>query len=187
MTLKLILNSNPVESRSSTTTIQVAQLEVFECSTKDIHHYRALRNIWKRLDKLNLARFELKISFHDDVIQWKHFPHYWPFVRGIHRSPVNSSHKGKWRGALMFSLTCALNKRFSKQSWDWWFDKPSRPLWCHCNTERYPLYSAVTSPTFRVHTLIIYKTHGISMPNIWCQYMHRIDHRKYCRYIFAQI
>ena len=22
---------------------------------------------------------------------------YWPFVRGIHRSPVNSSHKGQWR------------------------------------------------------------------------------------------
>ena len=21
--------------------------------------------------------------FHDDVIKWKHFPHYWPFVRGI--------------------------------------------------------------------------------------------------------
>ena len=23
---------------------------------------------------------------HDDVIIWKHFPRYWPFVRGIHRS-----------------------------------------------------------------------------------------------------
>ena len=45
--------------------------------------------------------------FHDDVIKWKHFPRYWPFVRGIHRSPVNSPHKGQWRGALMFSLICA--------------------------------------------------------------------------------
>ena len=26
----------------------------------------------------------------DDVIRWKHFPHYWPFVRGIHWSPVDS-------------------------------------------------------------------------------------------------
>ena len=25
---------------------------------------------------------------HDDVIKWKYFPHYWPFVRGIHQSPV---------------------------------------------------------------------------------------------------
>ena len=44
---------------------------------------------------------------HDDVIKWKHFPRYWPFLRGIHRSPVNSPHKGQWRGALMFSLICA--------------------------------------------------------------------------------
>ena len=41
---------------------------------------------------------------HGDFIKWKHFPRYWPFVRGIHRSPVNSQHKGQWRGALMFSL-----------------------------------------------------------------------------------
>ena len=41
---------------------------------------------------------------------WRHqmetFPRYWPFVRGIHRSPVNSPHKGQCRGALMFSLIC---------------------------------------------------------------------------------
>ena len=30
---------------------------------------------------------------HDDVIKWKHFPRYWPFVRRIHRSPVNSPQK----------------------------------------------------------------------------------------------
>ena len=43
---------------------------------------------------------------HDDVIKWKHFPRHWPFVRGIHRSPLNSPHKGQWRGALMFPLIC---------------------------------------------------------------------------------
>ena len=44
--------------------------------------------------------------YHDDVIKWKHLPRNWPFVRIIHRSPVNSPHKGQWRGALMFSLIC---------------------------------------------------------------------------------
>ena len=55
--------------------------------------------------------FSTKLSrrtFDDDVIKWKHFPRCWPFVRGIHRSPVNSPHKGQWRRALMFSLICAL-------------------------------------------------------------------------------
>ena len=26
-----------------------------------------------------------------------------------------------------------LNKRLSKQSWGWWLETPSRPLWRHCN------------------------------------------------------
>ena len=47
------------------------------------------------------------LTRHDDVIKWKHSPRPWPFVRGIHRSPVNSPHKGQGRGALMFSLICA--------------------------------------------------------------------------------
>ena len=38
---------------------------------------------------------------HDDVIKRRHFLRYWPFVRGIYRWPVNSSHKGQWRGALI--------------------------------------------------------------------------------------
>ena len=42
---------------------------------------------------------------HDDVIKWKHFPRYWPFVRGIHRSPVNSPTKAS-DVELMFSLIC---------------------------------------------------------------------------------
>ena len=45
-------------------------------------------------------------SLHDDVTRLKHFPRYWSFVRRIHRSPVNSPHKGQWRRASMFSLIC---------------------------------------------------------------------------------
>ena len=47
------------------------------------------------------------LYFHDDVNKWKHFPRYWPFVWGIHRSPVTSPHKGQRRGALIFSLIWA--------------------------------------------------------------------------------
>ena len=51
--------------------------------------------------------FGVVLLRHDDVIKWKHFPRYWPFVRGIHRSPVNSPHKGKWHRVLIISLICA--------------------------------------------------------------------------------
>ena len=47
------------------------------------------------------------ICIHDDVIKWKHFPRYWPFVWGIHRSAVDSLQKGQWRETLMLSLICA--------------------------------------------------------------------------------
>ena len=44
--------------------------------------------------------------------QSKHFPRNWPFVRGIHRSPVNSQHKGQGCGTLMFSLIRAWINRW---------------------------------------------------------------------------
>ena len=47
------------------------------------------------------------LFWHNDIIKWKHFPYSWPLVRGIHRSLVDSPHKGQWRSALMFSLVCA--------------------------------------------------------------------------------
>ena len=68
---------------------------------------------------------------HDDVIKWKHFPSYWLFARGIHRSPVNSPHKDQWRGALIFSFISAWIKGWV--NWGWWFEKPSCSLWRHCN------------------------------------------------------
>ena len=50
-----------------------------------------------KLDLKNVRRMAtilLPSQCRDDVIKWKHFPRYWPFVRGIHRSPVDSPHKG---------------------------------------------------------------------------------------------
>ena len=54
-----------------------------------------------------MVLFEFDDPEHDNFIKWKHFPRYWPFVRGIHWSPVSSPHKGQWCRALMFSLICA--------------------------------------------------------------------------------
>ena len=72
---------------------------------------------------------DLIIFSHDDVIKWKHFPRYWPSVRGIQRSTVNSLTKAS---DVEFSLIC-LKKRLSKQLIRRWFEKPSRSLWRHCN------------------------------------------------------
>ena len=54
----------------------------FTYSTAWLLIYARSKGISQRLRSMNTS--------HDDVIKWKHFPGYWPFVRGIHRSPVNS-------------------------------------------------------------------------------------------------
>ena len=72
------------------------------------------------------------IFIYDDVIKWKHFlPRYWPFVRGIHQSPVDYHQKGQWCRALMFFFYVHLNKRLSKQSRCWWFETSWHSSWRH--------------------------------------------------------
>ena len=72
--------------------------------------------------------------YHDDVIKWKHFPRYWPFMRGIRNSSVAGEspppHIGQWCGALMFSLICAWINDWVNTTCGWWFDVS---LWRHCN------------------------------------------------------
>ena len=59
---------------------------------------------------------------HDDVMKWKHFPRYWTFVRGIHRTQASDAE-------LWCFFDLRLNEGLSKQSWNWRFETPSRPLW----------------------------------------------------------
>ena len=74
-----------------------------------------------------------KARAHDDVIKWKHSPRCWPFVWGIHRSPVNSPCTGPVTRSYDVFFDLRLKKQLSIQSLDWWFETPSHPLWRHCN------------------------------------------------------
>ena len=62
------------------------------------------------------------LTCHDGVIKWEHLPvtGEFPAQRLVTRS-----------FDVFFDMH--LNKRFSKQSWDWWCETPSRPLWRHCD------------------------------------------------------
>ena len=91
---------------------------------------------------------------YDDVIKWKHFPRYWPSVRGIHRSPVNSPHKGQWHGALMFSLICF---------WiNGWWKGLLHIFTVHCNSD---LITKVQ------RWWIVYEEHGYAMSITYIMYM----------------
>ena len=61
------------------------------------------------------------LTSHDDVIKWKHFARYWPFVY--------SPHKGQWRGALMFFFICPWTNGWGNNRYDGDFRRHR----AHCN------------------------------------------------------
>ena len=82
-----------------------------------------------------LTRWQKFLWYHDDVIKWKHFPRNWLFVRRMHRSPVNSPHKGQWRGALMFSLICVWINCWvnNREAGDLWRNRGHYDVTVMCN------------------------------------------------------
>ena len=92
-------------------------------------------------------------SKHHDVIKWKHFPRYRPFVPGNSQRPVTRSFD------VFFDL-CP-NKRLSKYSWGWGFETPSCPLWRHYNVSHnnsrdwhmYDVKMAFVIIVFNFHTI----------------------------------
>ena len=97
---------------------------------------------------------ERRFRVHDDVIKWKHIPRYWPFVRGMHRSPVNFPHKGQWGRSLMFSLICAWINGWvnNREPGDL---KRHRD---HCDITMWPKYTPC--PTFVIATTLAILRYG---------------------------
>ena len=73
------------------------------------------------------------------MIRWIGFPRYWPFVSGIHRSPVDSTHKGPVMQSDDVLFDASINKLFDKQSNCREFWTP----WRSCNpTAMYPIITS---------------------------------------------
>ena len=55
-----------------------------------------------------------------------------------HQMEIFSTFPGEFPAQRPVTRSCdvcfdfRMNKRLSKQSWGWWFEMPSRPLWRHC-------------------------------------------------------
>ena len=62
-------------------------------------------------------------------IPWKYFPHYWHFVQGIHRRPVDLTLKGPVRWNFNVFLQMGLNKLLSKHLSCPWIEMP----WHSCD------------------------------------------------------
>ena len=83
------------------------------------------RGPWTQFQSFIVVFHSLSPSVHDDVIKWKYFPRCWPFVKGIHRSPMDSPHKDQWDAELWWFLWSA-PEQLNKQSSRWWFETHNR-------------------------------------------------------------
>ena len=66
---------------------------------------------WSRF----MIDFAMRLQRHADVIKWKYFPRYWPFVNSQVTGEFPSQRPVMWSFDLFFDLR--LNKQLSKQSW----------------------------------------------------------------------
>ena len=104
------------------------------------------------------------------------------FVWWIHRSSVNSPHKGQWRGALMFSLICAWIIRWVNNSEVGDLRRHRAHYEAYiCLGERIDIFNIIISthkkvlmPESFAHNLQVNKAHGMWIQNhfhydLWSQ------------------
>ena len=72
---------------------------------------------------------------HDDVVKSEHFKVLLAICAGY--SPVTGEFPTQRPVTQSFEVFFDIrpNKRLCKQSWGWWFETLSRPLWRHCNEQ----------------------------------------------------
>ena len=124
----MILNSASV---AVTTVVNVTCTDGY--AMKHVHNVTNIRvtchgdGTWKPFQPYCIRKlkktFVMITSFH-----WNAIPRYWPFVRGIHRSPVDSL-KRSGNAGFDLSFDINLNKRLNKPSSCWWFGRPWRSFW----------------------------------------------------------
>ena len=124
-------------------------------------------NIWR--SAIWSSSLEWCTQYHDDIIKWKHFPHYWHFL--CPRSLVNSPLKGQWRGALMSFFYLRLNNRLSKHSRRRWFETPLRSLWRHCNDALscylVVIYTTFSSNCSKILSLVLHVFSSVPVKQPW--------------------
>ena len=92
----------------------------------------------------------------------KRLPRYWSFVRGNHRSPANSPHKGPVTRSFVVFFDLCMNKWLSKPSRRRWFQTPSRSLWRHCNADK--IWSVITVTLKRTLNISYFSYHDEDLP-----------------------
>ena len=101
-------------------------LDTFQKSQRSVLIWWVGSHCWVTIP-VNLS-CSLCNPFHNDVIKWKPFPRYWPFVWGIHRSrwiPLTKASDAE--------LWCFLLSTPWIRGWVNYHETTSHSLWHNCN------------------------------------------------------
>ena len=125
-------------------------------------------DVWKRLPR---SQSRATGKLYDDVTAWEWFPHYWPFVAGIHQSTVVPPTKRPiMRSFDVFFVIC-MNKPLNKQSMYRWLDTPL----CLCVTVN--LVSVICQQELRNDTVKTSSNH--LMCYIFLQSFQKVFSKRY--------
>ena len=123
-----------LQRRFSNTAVEVrTRARVTPPDTEPLYDYISM------LDNKSQVKREPSVYFqgytvvpHDDVIKWNISA---LLALCVGNSPVTDEFPSRRPMTRSFDVffDLRLNKRLSKQSWDWWFETPSRSLWRHCH------------------------------------------------------
>ena len=121
--------------------------------------YTLLRecNNWEHCKNGSSILGDYLISFQYNVAWWCHQMETFSVLLALSagNSPVTGEFPAQRPVMRTFGVffDLRLNKRLSKQSWDWWFEIPPRSLWRHCNAAISCIYMLVTiNLSFRIIT-----------------------------------
>ena len=104
---------------------------------------------WQTMNRTSFSSVHSRSCPHTQAAWWRHemetFPRYWSVVRGIHRSPVNSTHKRPVTRSCDVFFDLGLYQQLSKQWRRRWFETQSRALWRHCNGNGTSMHQVIRS------------------------------------------
>ena len=87
----------------------------------------------------------------------KGFPYYWPFVRGIHQSLLDSFLKGPVVRSFDVSSVDNFNKLLNKQSSCHWFRMALMLTWHHCHTSSQCISWATQLAISKIYSLLSFR------------------------------
>ena len=104
---------------------------------KNVSYIRKITDRRQNVDHFVQASNMMLTYHHASHTRWRYWIETFPALLALcaGNSPVDGEFPAQRPVTRSFDVffDLRLNKRLSKQSWNWWFETPSRPLWRQCN------------------------------------------------------